>query len=537
MRLLAPTRISRKTDASTSEDTQLVTMERFASAYGHELIPVVPDLSVSGAVPIRERPGIGPWLADDRLHEWDGVITPKLDRLFRDQADFVLFYRDFCEAHGKVIISAGEGIDTSTEVGKLVASILVMFAEMERGRMRVRRRDAAARIREALRWNGGRVHFGYEAYQDGAAWYLRPQAGDAATINYWADEVLTGRSCASMEVEMNRRGIKTNYGKKWRDGTILAILRSPALRGFVMHYPPRKKGQPVPRPVPVLGDDGMPLRREPVMDDEKWFRLQTVLDRNGTRKSGTRRRASKLLRVVFCALCDRPLYVNYYRRDSRANYACAGIRETVAGPGNKCPARTLPADWLESLAEDLFLAEAGSVEITMTIAVADDGQAAELAAVGTQIADLTREKYVLRQVREDYDMLMDALTRRHAELSAAPRLRPEPREVPTGQTFAQRWEELAGDDDARRNLMIKAGFKIKVAKLPAGTVVLHELDPDLARRAGLAASGKPVHLPPDVHAGHSRAADEMAEIMSRYASLGKGPVLGTVQEDPGDLEQ
>ena len=69
MRLLAPARISRRTDESTSVDTQLEAVDRYARAFGHELIPIVPDLSVSGARPIREREGIGPWLTEERLRD------------------------------------------------------------------------------------------------------------------------------------------------------------------------------------------------------------------------------------------------------------------------------------------------------------------------------------------------------------------------------------------------------------------------------------------------------------------------------------
>src|SRR5260221_11291312 len=79
-RFLAPRRISRKTDESTSVDTQLDAVSRYAQAYDLQLIPVVPDLDVSGARPIRERPGVGPWLAEERLGEGDGIITYRLDR-------------------------------------------------------------------------------------------------------------------------------------------------------------------------------------------------------------------------------------------------------------------------------------------------------------------------------------------------------------------------------------------------------------------------------------------------------------------------
>src|SRR5258708_20493909 len=82
-RFLAPRRISRKTDESTSVDTQLDAVSRYAQAYDLQLIPVVPDLDVSGARPIRERPGVGPWLAGERLGGWDGIIPDRLCRLFR----------------------------------------------------------------------------------------------------------------------------------------------------------------------------------------------------------------------------------------------------------------------------------------------------------------------------------------------------------------------------------------------------------------------------------------------------------------------
>src|SRR5258708_36277855 len=64
--------------------------------------------------------GIGPWHSDDRLGDWDGIITYALDRLFRKQADDVLFYSDYWEAHGKIIISAGVSTATSTYPAHIV---------------------------------------------------------------------------------------------------------------------------------------------------------------------------------------------------------------------------------------------------------------------------------------------------------------------------------------------------------------------------------------------------------------------------------
>ena len=177
MRLLAPVRLSRLTDVTTSTDTQRISLETWAEAHGHVIVAQTEDLDVSGGKPIRERPGIGPWLTESKLGEWDGIIGHKLDRLFRNHYDFVTFNREVCERHGKVIISVGEGIDTSTKMGKFIAGILIQFAEWELSRMSERRAEAAKGLRTQGRWGGGPVPFGYQPEQvdDGlsSCWTLR----------------------------------------------------------------------------------------------------------------------------------------------------------------------------------------------------------------------------------------------------------------------------------------------------------------------------------------------------------------------------
>jgi hypothetical protein len=49
--------------------------------------------------------------------------------------------------------------------------------------------------------------------------------------------------------------------------------------------------------------------------------------------------------------------------------------------------------------------------------------------------------------------------------------------------------EPARDTRGRRLLMMAAGFSIDVAKLRSGYMLAHMFDPDLERRAGLAAMG------------------------------------------------
>ena len=84
-------------------------------------------------------------------------IIYKLDRGFRNHLDFVTFYHEFCEQYGKKIISVGEeGLDMSTPTGRMLAGILVQFAEWELQTTGDRRRQGQNVLRREARYGGGR---------------------------------------------------------------------------------------------------------------------------------------------------------------------------------------------------------------------------------------------------------------------------------------------------------------------------------------------------------------------------------------------
>jgi hypothetical protein len=242
----------------------------------------------------------------------------------------------------------------------------------------------------------------------------------------------------------------------------------------------------------------MPLRREPVLTDEKWFALQAALDRNSRDRGSVKIKASPLLGVVRCFLCGTRLTYNPYG-GKYAYYRCPRISEREAGYGNVCRSKAVPAAWLQSRTGEIFLAEAGHVPIKTRMATEDTGQAERIAAIGRQIAELTTERFVLGVMRDDYDRHMDSLTKHHAELSAAPARKPKVRWKDTGRTVADEW--AARDTEGRRQLMMAAGFTIDIAKINSGTVLAHTFDPDLERRARLAASGRTVPVIPSELAG------------------------------------
>ena len=122
LRALVARRLSRLTDASTHMTTEAESIEAFCARKGIEIVHSTEDLDVSGGQSIKERPGVGKFLADEFLDSWDVLILYRLDRGFRNHYDFVTWYHEYVTGHGKQLISVGEDIDMSTPMGRMFAS-------------------------------------------------------------------------------------------------------------------------------------------------------------------------------------------------------------------------------------------------------------------------------------------------------------------------------------------------------------------------------------------------------------------------------
>lgn len=102
------------------------------------------DRGVSGAKD--RRPALDQLTLDVRRHKVEAVVCWKLDRLGRNLRHLVLLLDDW-QQRGVTFVTLGEGIDTSTAAGRLVAGMLGSIAEFERGRLQERIHAGLARAR------------------------------------------------------------------------------------------------------------------------------------------------------------------------------------------------------------------------------------------------------------------------------------------------------------------------------------------------------------------------------------------------------
>jgi DNA invertase Pin-like site-specific DNA recombinase len=156
MRLIAYTRVSTDEQAQqgVSLSIQPDQLARHAAAQGHQLVRIIADEGVSGAVPLAKRRGGAELLAALEAGEAEGVLVVRLDRLFRDALDGLSFFAGAAGGNAPQVISASEAIDTSTPQGRLQLTIMLATAQYERDVAAQRAADNARGMRRQGRVYG-----------------------------------------------------------------------------------------------------------------------------------------------------------------------------------------------------------------------------------------------------------------------------------------------------------------------------------------------------------------------------------------------
>ena len=91
----------------------------------------------------------------------DFVLVFKLSRFGRNAAD-VISSLQLMQDYGVNLICVEDGIDSSKEAGKLLISIVVAVAEMERENIRVQTMIGREQKAREGKWNGGFAPYGYK---------------------------------------------------------------------------------------------------------------------------------------------------------------------------------------------------------------------------------------------------------------------------------------------------------------------------------------------------------------------------------------
>ena len=451
MRALIYVRLSNLTDATTSPERQLKVCRDYITNRGWSEVGVAEDLDVSaGKYPPTERKALSAWL--ERHEEYDAIIFWRLDRLVRSVIDLSDLIR-WSQKHSINLVSATEShFDLSTSMGRAIATMVAVFAEMELEAIKERTRQSYEHRVQIGNWPGGRVPYGYEAFKrPDKGWGLRPVPEQVKLIRELQDRILAGERPFALVAELNERGIPGPKGKRWRNRGLIRAITSPALLGYATTGDPPE----------ILRDtDGSPIvRAAPVVDAERLSRVRETLDSYKTTRSAYRTSQGLLTGVLFCGVCEAPMYRKVSKQ--HAYYRCSS-----AVYRKSCGNRGVRQDFIEPLVEELILDDFGDVERFRRVWDSGDDPAQELAEVNAELEDLAGQlgSPAFRPgtpQRKTLELRIEKLAERQAALETRPRREAGYRYEPTGETFREWWDRTGLKDRNQylRDTKVRVTFK------------------------------------------------------------------------------
>jgi DNA invertase Pin-like site-specific DNA recombinase len=445
MRDLGATRLSRKTDESTSIERQREQITLTSRIRGDALVHITEDTDISGKISPFERDGLGPYLTDpDKIGKWDCLIVPKLDRLTRSLRDFDELV-DWLDKHGKTLVSVSESLDLSTSSGRMAANMLAMFAQFERERIAERRRERAEDDRARGWWGGGGYNYGLRPVKVNDHWELEIDPTTYAKLEDIAYAIIGGQSVTSIASHLNALGTPSPRGGKWRQNTIRDMFTHPKC----------------------------PL------DADLLVRVLDALDK--TKTPWTKRAdATMLLNVASCA-CGAPLYSKRYSSKGHdyEYYTCSA----------NCGRRRIPMLHLEGHVHDAMAHTTLYGESPVYRKIVTGGKSTR-----ALIMKLDRKIHSLNLDADDYQEQYDALMSERRQLKDDQGKRSdETRYEDTGVKVADYWLTLSPKD--RRQFLLLAGVEVKNVKRTPDGKVLCDVSGDWPLRFVVVEGGLQVEVP------------------------------------------
>jgi site-specific DNA recombinase len=404
-------RLSVDTDASTSIKRQEAECRSYCQRLGLPVAEVFTDLDVSGYSTGIDRPELAKALAAVEAGA-SHLVVYRIDRLARSVVTFHQVVARLQE-RGAVLISVSENLDMGTATGRLVASILSVFAEFESDSISSRVKSARRHLASEGKWVG-RVPFGWVTvpHESGRGFVLAPDPVAAVEVEGMFEAVAGGDRLAAVAADLNRRGVKTSTGNDWVGETVRKVManrRNADLVGadlFVQAQPLLKRGAPSAR---------VPGAVDPLLPRE----------------------------LIRCGNCGAPMTQTHLKKGDRRRrvYRCS------ARPGPGVPGCTLvaSADGVEEAVASFLLDSFGHLAVfdASTSAVFDPA-AEERAALEARITQLDEERFIGGAFDgpggvERYASLLGQLQEALGSLPSAELVEVAPTLAP-GETFSDAWE-------------------------------------------------------------------------------------------------
>ncbi len=190
-------------DQTLGAEAQEAKIRAYCVALGLEITHWVRDIGESGAD--MDRPGMQQLISMMRAGVASGVVVAKLDRLTRSVRDLTQWVDNKWG-----FVSVSEQLDTNSPAGRMMVTLLGMFAQFERETIVDRTKSALDVKRKRGEKLGGRIPFGYRV----VGRQLIPDEREQVTVTKVRELRAKGLSL---------RDIRLSVGRSGRDGALLSV--------------------------------------------------------------------------------------------------------------------------------------------------------------------------------------------------------------------------------------------------------------------------------------------------------------------------
>ena len=327
------------------------------------------------------------------------------------------------------------------------------------------------------RWHGGHPGYGFDyvpVKRDGegeelAAEQMSVNEEQAKVVRSVVWQVLSGKRIGTICESLNREGITTREGRRWRQGNLHPILTKPAIAGLVRH--PEK-----PDLVRSVWGTFVECSQHPnnesgcfgaIVSECDWRKLQVILAKPARSKNLIGAQSALLTGYIYCGNpeCGKKLVATRDQRGKRV-YACKRDSHRAG-----CGKIKRLADPIDQLISELVIATLEDSDFTIPIASDDEDFTAlyqERKELEGSLAQLAIDHYRLKVIdRVSFLAANEAL---QADLAAIGRkldrasTNRHVRELPVGEVAQSEWDAHADDIAWRREVLsvVLQGRKIVV---------------------------------------------------------------------------
>lgn len=342
---------------STDQDDQIHSL-RSQQAYFEEVIRSHPGWAFAGiyadegvtGTSTRKRAAFLRMVDDCADGKLDLVLTKEVSRFARNTVD-ALRYTRLLREYGTGVLFLNDGIDTRQGDGEFRLSIMASVAQEE-----------SRKTSERVKWGQRRsmergVAFGHTYGFDIQKGVLTVNQAEAAVVRLIFSLYLSGMGAGKIARELDARGIRPPRAERWREASILKMLRNERYVGDLLQKKSVTVDYLTHRRMANCGQEERifcPSHHPALIDRETWEAVQAEL----VRRRGPGRRYSArhwCSGKVYCGRCGE-VFVPRTGRDAAGHpyriWGCrCRVRQEAAGALGKCGMRTVHEAVLLSCAE------------------------------------------------------------------------------------------------------------------------------------------------------------------------------------------